>query len=344
MANTSFTRPYNDFATATFDKFTQASFEDNISRGSPALSFMLDDGKITKRGAGRVYQAGATGDRIEEPLMTELNETGKWIDGAEEVDDAQQNVGTAAFFQAKELAITTTITGKEKRRNKGRERTIDLLKAKSDQSMISARKLLAGSIWSDGTGSNGKEIYGFLALMPSDRGVGTAYGEVDANTAWWLCQRSRSGTTYGNVGDFMTEWETYGIRLFNDCSEGNMVPDCHFVTQECAESYWSLLRPTERQMNKTALDLGYEHVMSFMGKPVFWDRYHPDAGATSQRWFMVNSEFMRLRYSPEANFTSLGFQRATKGDKITNLTIWEGALTTNCRRMFGVATGITGVT
>ncbi|GAG28648.1 unnamed protein product, partial [marine sediment metagenome] len=43
MANTSFTRTYNDTVTATADRWGQKTWEDNISRASPILAFFMDD-------------------------------------------------------------------------------------------------------------------------------------------------------------------------------------------------------------------------------------------------------------------------------------------------------------
>jgi hypothetical protein len=349
MANTSFTRTYNDFATATTDKYGHKRFEDVISRASPLLSWLMDDDGVTGRGAtpgGKGgtsrYLPGTTGNYIEEPLMTELNDTIKFYDGAETFDTSQQNVGTAAFYQPKQLGGTITITGKERRRNKGKEAQINLLQAKTEQALISMKNDLA--VAALGTGSGTKAILGISDLCPNDRGAAVALGQITANTSWWLCQRSRSGTTYGDVGDFDANGRVYLTRLFHDCTEGTDAPDLHLVSQDAVEAYWGKLLPYERHESKQALDLGYSHIPMFMGAPVMWDRKHPDQGASSQDWYMLNSNFLFLRYCPEANFDVMGFQRPAHADYITSPVIWEGALTTNNRRMLGIATAITGLT
>jgi hypothetical protein len=341
MANTTWSKTYTDFVTATANKVGASTFEDNISRASPFLSWMMDDGSITGRSNGKRWISGGTGNRIEEPVMSELNTTIKWYSGSEEFDTTQQNVGTVAIFDWKSLGGTCTITGDEKRRNAGKEKTIDLVRARMDQTAISLRTEYATAMFGDGTGNNGKEIYGIRAICPADRGTTVAYGDITANTSWWLCQRSRSGSTYGDVGDFDTNFRDYGKRLFHDCTEGSSAPDIHVVSQELEEAYHNTLQPFERHTSKKALDLGYDNILTFMGTPVLWDRFHPNARETDNvEWYMLNSEFLALRYHPDANFNVLGFQRPVNGDYISSPTILQSALCTNARRMHGVLTNI----
>ncbi len=350
MANTTFSREYNDFATTTVDRYGQKSWEDNISRASPILAWFMDDGGKTLRGAsmegatnGKRYLAGLSGDRIKEPLMTELNTTPKWYSGTETFDTTEQNVGTSAFYDPKQLGATVTISGRQKRANKGEEAQMNLLKGRTDQAMISLRNQLAIAIFGDGTGSSGKEIFGLRAIAPDDGGVGVDYGAITANTSYWLSQLSRTvGGTAEDVGDFTSNWQDKGKRLFNDCTEGGMTPDIHVVSQNLEEAYDNQLKVFERHTSKAMLDLGYENILTYMKKPVVWDRKHPDHNSsTTHRWYMFCSEVIALRYEADANFSVAPFQQPANGDFISAPIIWEGALTTNCRRMHGVATGIT---
>jgi len=333
MANTSVTYSYDDFTTATANKIVQKKFEDVVSRGSPFLNFMMK---------GSRYKAGVTGKYIEEPLMTELSDTGKWYSGAETVDTNQQNVGTAAFFEPKQYIISITITGEEERRNKGKEQVIRLLDAKSMQAMITARSELADSLWETGAGT--KQIQGIPAMIPDDQGAATAYGQITAAAAqpWWYSQRSRTAAgTAGDVGDFNTNFRDYAVRLYHDCAEGASTPNVHLVDQDLQEAYEKTLAPYERHESKEARDLGYANELTFMKTPVLWDRKHPDWKGSTHRWYMLNTEFCCLRYSPDANFKVLGFQRPANADFRTSPVVWMGALTTNNRRMQGVLTGIT---
>jgi len=350
MANTSFTREYTDFATATIDRYGHKRFQDVISRASPFLAWIMDDNGVTGRGPtpGRKgggtsrYMPGTSGDRIMEPLMTELNTTPKWYSGTETFDVLDENVGTAAFYDRKSLGATITISGKDRRGNKGEQAQINLMQAKTEQALISLKNDLATAIV--GSQGSNKEILGIGDMVPTDAGVASAYAEVDANTSWWLSQRSRSSSgTAGDVGDFATNFRTYGKRLFFDCSEGASQADIHFVSQELMEAYDELLKPYERTTSEKARDLGFENILNYMGVPVLWDRKHPTSQDTTQQWYMLNSEFMYLRYAPEANFDTLGFQRPSNADYITSPIIWEWALTTNNRRMHGILTGITGL-
>ncbi|MCP4493361.1 MAG: phage major capsid protein [Gammaproteobacteria bacterium] len=333
MANTSVTYSYDDFTTATANKCVKKRFMDVVSRGSPFLMFMMK---------GDRYKAGVTGKYIEEPLMTELSDNGKWYSGAETVDTNQQNVGTAAFYEPKQYINAITITGEEERRNKGKEQIIRLLDAKTKQAMITARSQIADALWEDGSGT--KQIQGLPAMIPDDRGAATAYGQITAAAAqpWWYCQGSRTEAgVYGDVGDFNTNFRDFGVRLFHDCSEGASTPNVHLVDQGMQEAYEKTLAPYERHESKEARDLGYANELTFMKVPVLWDRKHPDNRGTTHRWYMLNTEFATLRFSPDANFKVLGFQRPANADFRTSPVVWHGALTTDNRRMHGVLTGIT---
>lgn len=342
MANTTWSKTYTDFVTATAEKVVRRRFTDVVSRASPVLAWMMDDGGVTGRSNGSRYVSGVTGSVIDEPIMTELNDTVQWYDGTDTFDTSEQNVGTMAQFDAKQLGGTITISNKEKSRNAGKEKTISLVQARTEQCLISMRTDLANAVFDDGTGT--LAILGIPALCPSDRGAGTAYAGVTANTSWWLCQRSRSATgTYGDVGDFSDNFRSYAVRMYHDCSEGGSSPDIHVVSQELQEAYEASLLPFERQSSKAARDLGYDGTPMFMGRPVVWDRKHPDAAGSTHRWYMLNSEFLALRYDPSMNFSVLGFQRPANADFITSPVTWQGAMTTNSRRMHGVLTGISGV-
>ena len=350
MANTSFTREYAEFATATIDRYGHKRFQDVISRSSQFMAWMMDDNGVTGRGptpglkggSTSRYIAGTSGDRIKEPLMTELNTTPKWYNGTETFDVLEENVGTSAFFDVKSLGATITISGRDRRLNKGEQKQIDLLQAKTEQAMISIKNDLAGSVI--GSQGSSKEMQGLGDMVPTDAGVGTAYGEIAANTAWWQTQRSRTAAgTAGDVGDYETNFTVYATRLFHDLCEGGDSPDIHFVSQELMENYNRSLLPYERFPSKKARDLGFDNVLTFMNIPVLWDRKHPTARLATQQWYTLNSNYITLRYTPEANFTTLGFQRPSNADYITSPVIWEGALTTNNRRMLGILTGITGL-
>lgn len=350
---TSFTKEYTSFVTATGDKLLSKKFEDVITRASPILMwFMNDDGKTgrgptrgRKGGGTSRYVAGVTGNLFEEPLMTRLSETPKWYDGTETIDAVEEEVGTAAFFEPKSFMASITISGKERRRNSGPEKTINLMEAKTDMVLATMKNDLASALCQANV--NSKAILGIPDMVPADQGIGAAYGKITASVAtrpWWMNQRSRTPAgTAGDVGDFDANFRAYGKRLFHDCSEGGDKPDLHFVTQEAYERYDDLTIGYQRVYSRKAMDLGMEDTLTFMGAAILWDRKHPDARLTSQNWYMLNSSYIYLRYSPEANFTLLGFQRKSNGDFITSPVIWEGATTCSNRRVQGIMTGLTGL-
>ncbi|RMF53119.1 MAG: phage major capsid protein, partial [Bacteroidetes bacterium] len=147
---------------------------DNI-HNSNALFYLLKEKKAIREEDG--------GERIVEPLMYATNNTAGWYDGYDQLDVTPQEGIDAAEFNWKQASASITISGKQIRQNAGRkEKIIDLLEAKTKQAELSLRQQLTQGLFSDGTGSNNKQLTG-LEAMVLDSGT---YGGVNSGTyTWW---------------------------------------------------------------------------------------------------------------------------------------------------------------
>jgi hypothetical protein len=88
------------------------------------------------------------------------------------VDVSPSDVLTSAVYDYKQLAGNVTISGLEQVKNSGTEAVINLLEARINVLEKSLMNSLSTSIYSDGTGSSGKEVGG-LQLLVADAGTGT---------------------------------------------------------------------------------------------------------------------------------------------------------------------------
>jgi len=100
------------------------------------------------------------------------------------VDVSPSDVLTSAVYDYKQLAGNVTISGLEQVKNSGTEAVINLLEARINVLEKSLMNSLSTSIYSDGTGSSGKEVGG-LQLLVADAGTGTVGGINSSTFTFW---------------------------------------------------------------------------------------------------------------------------------------------------------------
>ena len=96
----------------------------------------------------------------------------QFYSGYETLDVSPADVLTSAVFDYKQLSGSVTISGLEQIKNSGEQAIINLLEARINVLEKSMMNSLSTSIYSDGTGSSGKEVGG-LQLIVADAGSGT---------------------------------------------------------------------------------------------------------------------------------------------------------------------------
>ena len=111
-------------------------------------------------------QTSVTGRDIVRELEYADNGTVQFYSGYETLDVSP------AVFDYKQLAGNVTISGLEQVKNSGEQAIINLLEARINVLEKSMMNSLSTAIYSDGTGSSGKEVGG-LQLIVADAGTGT---------------------------------------------------------------------------------------------------------------------------------------------------------------------------
>src|SRR5207344_2992478 len=100
-------------------------------------------------------------------------------------------------------------SGLEQLMNSGPERMIDLLESRINVGESSMANLIAISLYSDGTGSGGKEIDGLAKQVATDPTTGAPGGIDRATWQFWRNKVFKATTTGGaattalNIGDYM---------------------------------------------------------------------------------------------------------------------------------------------
>jgi len=158
---------YDDIATTTIERRSK-KLADNLTENT-ALMFRMNE-----RGNRRT----APGGRI---IVEELAFSGPgnfaYYSGYDQIGTSQGDMLTAAEYNWKQAAVAISMSGLEMDvQNAGPDAFIDLFAARVEQAEREMVNNLSVGIYSDGTGSGGKQIGG-LQLLVADDGTGTVGGK-----------------------------------------------------------------------------------------------------------------------------------------------------------------------
>jgi hypothetical protein len=324
MAGVSETRTYDAVLTTTLANF-QKKLEEQIFDDYPLLSWM--NGKLGKAMRGdSVKRTLDGGESIVEHLLYEVNGAVDSYSNYEVLDVTPQDGMTIARYNWKQYSAPVTISGLEERNNQGEARLINLLDAKTKQTVLSLQKRLSEDAYGDGTGNDGKNLTGLAALVSATATVG---GLAPGTFAWWKSDVNSSVGSFAAVG--LEEMR----QSFNNVTFGNDKPDFIVTTQAIFEYYEKELQPQERYTNTTAANSGFMN-LTFKGVPVFFDR-----DCTSGAMYMLNSKYIKWNVHRDADFMTGPFVKPENQDAKTANILLQANMTTSNRRKLAVMTDIT---
>ena len=365
MPAISVTESYDAVLTTTA-RAMQKTLANNISRGNKLVSWLMYKGR---------FRAQSGGERIQVPLMYALSSAADIYQGYGTLATTPQDGITSAFFPWSQLAVPISISGLERKKNKGSSRILDLLQAKETQAEASGKELLnncivAGKISSGATGSRNQFVARTGALDPSANGplplpalidsdptrsvtIGEVNGASGNNTWWRNFTLAATATTYrGYLQD--------KLRLYNLTSRGIMgSPDLILSDQYIFEVYWNSLQAQERYVvtNEQVIDvLGGTDMLKFKGAVHVWDEVVGDVGTSTSNVvdavgtlsngavqsgahsteYHINSQAMEYVYESDTNWAHSEFATPIGQDATVAHLLWMGQVCVNNRRKLGV--------
>lgn len=263
-----------------------------------------------------------TGHKIVEPLIYgELSGVTSYS-GYDTVTYDQNTPITAAEFDWKHLVAPIIWPKTDEVQNYGSDVQVkNAIKAKMQVAELSLKKQFASQLYGDGTGNSGKDITG-LGAMISTTGV---YGGIDRATyAWW------KAVVYSNGGTARPLTTRLMRKMFLEISDGSDQPDIIITTDKLWNRYGEMAEGKLTLTNKNSrmlADLGFQ-VLEFMGKPIVADKDCP-AG----EMYFLNLDYVKLRYSPIANFALTKVHQSDNQIAFKQEILWSGNLTCgNCSR------------
>lgn len=266
------------------------------------------------------------GSKILEELSFAENSNAGFYSGYDLLPVGISDVLSAAEFDIKQAAVPVVISGLEMLQNSGKEQMIDLLEQRMQVAESTMANLLAASIYSDGTGSGGKEITGLDAAVPVDPTTGT-YGGIDRAT--WTFWRSKVATAALDATSIQQAMNSMWASLIR----GKDMPDLIVMDNAMWEIYVASLQAQQRFHQAEVGDLGFPS-LKFMGTDVVLDG-GIGGNATLRTAYFLNSDYIKWRPHGKRNMVPLSPNKrvSTNQDAEVQILAFAGNLT-SCGAQF----------
>lgn len=310
FANTS----YSDILATTIESRSR-KVADNVTKNNAILS------KLKMRGKIKPFSGG---NKILQELSFAENANSGWYSGYDILPVGTSDVISAAEFTIKQAAVPVVISGLEQLQNAGKERMIDLMDSRLAVAESTLANLISGGLYSDGTGSSGKEIDGLDAAIPLNPTTGT-YGGIDRAT--WTFWRSQISNQTAANGLDSTKIQGYWNALWAACCRGSDRPDLIMCDSTVWATYTASLQAQQRFTSPEVGNLGFPS-LKFMDADVVLDGGiggFCDAGTA----YFLNTNYIHYRPHANRNMVPLAPNRryATNQDAEVQILAWAGNLT-----------------
>jgi hypothetical protein len=315
------------------------SFDEILTTTIENRSGMVADGvsesrallqKLQKNGNSKKFSGGS---KIRQELSHTANSTAMYYSGSETLDVSASNVLGYADFDIKQAAAAVVINGLEQLQNAGAEAKLDLIEERVTVAENSIMNLVSNGIYSDGTGTGGKQIGGLQLLVADAPTTGTVGGINRANDSFWR-NIVYDATSDGGAATTASNIETYMLAVWTQLVRGNEAPDL-IVTDS---TYWKLYHAAlsaKQQIISSDAFAGFPSI-KFMNADVVLDG-GVGGDCPTQRMYFLNTKYIFFKTHSKRNFVAInGDRQAVNQDAIVKLIGWAGNMTMSNARLQGV--------
>lgn len=290
---------------------------DNVTKNNALLD------RLSKRGNVKPVSGGNT---IMQELSFAANGNAGFYSGYETLPIAAQDVISAAEYQWKQAACPVTISGLEQLQNTGPERMIDLMEARVNVAESSMANLIALSLYSDGTGSGGKEIDGLAKQVSSTPAVGVVGGIDRATWTFWR-NKLFDASTDGGAATTSANILTYFNRLWAQLVRGADRPDLIIVDNNYWGFYVGALQANQRFTTSESATAGFMS-LKYMDADVILDGGIGGGMPVSTAYFL-NTKYLFYRPHKDRNMVPLtpNQRYSVNQDATVQILAWAGNLT-----------------
>lgn len=296
------------------------------SRSKTLSDNVMNHNALLMRINERGNKMPASGRDIIQELEYAENGTVAMYSNYDVIDTTPQDVLTSAVFDWRQLAGTVTISGLEEVQNSGSERVIDLLEARINVLEKSMMNTLASQLYSAASAST--DLDGLQLAVADDPTTGTYGGINRANYSFWRNQKydfSVEGVT-ASSSTIQTAMNT----LYLDCVRNSDAPDMVVAGNTYFTYYWESLQSIQRIGTDKSADAGFM-ALKYLGSDVFYD-----SNCAATRMYFLNTDYLKLRYHPDRDFTPLEERNGFNQDSKVIPLVWAGNLCCSNASLQGV--------
>ena len=296
---------------------------DNVTKNNALLAKLQQNGRIkTVSGGSKIFQE----------LSFAENGNAGWYSGYDLLPVAAQDVISAAEFEFKQAACPVTISGLDMLKNNGKEQIIDLMEGRINVAESTMANLVAGGIYSDGSGAGGKQIEGLTKAVPVDPTLGT-YGNIPAANTFWQSKITNGGAaaTEMTKDKIQAHFNTMWAKLVR----GSDRPDLIVVDAGIWGAFINSLQVQQRFTSASKGSVGFPS-LEYMDCEIVLDG-GIGGFCPANTAFFLNSKYIHFRPHSQRNFVPLSPNKryAINQDAEVQIMAWAGNLTMSGRQFQG---------
>lgn len=304
---------------ATTLRNRRKSLADNVTVNNALLDRMDKRGQLKE-----VAQGGRT---IFEPLIYGSNSSVQFYDGYDTFTPptVTQETIDGSEWNWKQLGGFVAISGREQVMNSGKAQVVDLVEARIKQLQAQLRNTASTALYSDGTGSSGKEFGGLRLIVADDPTAAGTVGGINqvTNSFWRNYFSAAAATTSATVTARMNAAWLGTIR-------GTDKVDLILADDDMFTYYWTSLQANARFTDPKQADAGFTS-LKYMSADCVYDDACPD-----KHMYFLNTDSLAFRYAPNRWFDVGEAQKVLNADYSVTPVWVMGNLTCNNRALNGV--------
>lgn len=248
------------------------------------------------------------------------------------LDITPSKVFDAAEFDWKQAAVVVSISGKEKRQNAGKNGLIKLLDKRIRNAEKTMMNQLSTGVFSDGTGTSGKQVGGLQLLVADDPSTGTVGGINRASFSFW--QNAKYDFSSASVTPSSSTIQAAMNDLWLNTVRGADHIDCFVAGSTYFNHFWQSLQSIQRITTADSGASGYNELEYF--GPGGKSKVLYDDACAAARMYGLNMDYIHWRVHKDAWMEPMAEREPVNQDSVVVPVIFMGNLTMSNAELQGV--------